>query len=358
MANLRNKKEEKNVFQSSYMPMDIVSMTNEWNDGAISGEKSYVAELDQIFAWMRGHVNGWYGWANDGKGTFFDFMAVMKSKYDGWKWGMMKQEDMSVYRYKDDDDKWRTRVTPNNIFNNLIWTYTGKTPIAAFAKRKYTEKIQLEEYHEAAEWVRKHFFVIHPRDRRYPNIMDEFRFLYEKFGIDGFLVDPFKSIKLDSDKRGDWLLDDLFIETKTFAQDTNTVFNFIAHPKSMVDTRIDRKPDSAYKVVNQFMVSGGAAWDNNMDAQYSIYRPERHLNPSHPGVHFHNLKQRQAELVGVLRGSYEQIKFDNNTKRYFFNGTCPLDNSHPADRRKVKDFTESSAGQLEIRPGATDDLPF
>lgn len=64
-----------------------------------------------------------------------------------------------------------------------------------------------------------------------------------------------------------------------------------------------------------------------MDAQYSVYRPERHLNPRDPKVEFHNLKQRNNEEVGAQRGVFRGIKFDRLTRRYFFDGICPIDGS-------------------------------
>lgn len=355
MTNKREKASKEPKFKSSYVPLDISAMFHEWDQGGTVGEKSFVSEMDDIFAWMRGHVNGWYGWANDGKGTFFDFMAVMKAKFSGWKFCMMKQEDMSSFKAEDGT----VRITANNIFFNLIWAYTGKTPIPHFAKRNYIDKISQAELIDAAEWVSKHFFIINPSDRRYKNVMDEFRFMFEKFGIDCWLIDPFKSLVLPGEDRTDFMMNDVFITAKNFALDTNTCFNFIAHPKSMSDVK---EKDGKYKVVNQFMVAGGAAWDNNMDGQFSIYRPERHINPSDPKVHFHNLKQRQAEIVGTRRGSYDFIRFDEKTKRYFFNGTCPLDGSRPPEKFPTppRDTTgpKTDGPDLFNAATATDDLPF
>jgi hypothetical protein len=305
-------------YAAAHIPVEINSLLREFSQGEQIGEKSRVDDLDEIFKWMRGTINGWYGWANDGKGTFFDFMAVMKSNFDGWKWCVMKQEDMSSTR--NPDEKFAS-ITANRIHKSYVWTKTGKTPYQHFANKYNTTRIEKQEYIEALEWVDEHFIVIHPKDRRFRNVIDTFNFYYEKFGVDGFLIDPFKSLKLDDTKRTDWMMDDLFIECKEFALRTNTTFNFIAHPKSMTDTK---DKDGRYRVVNQFMVAGGAAWDNNMDSQYSIYRPERHLNPADPKVHFHNLKQRNSEEVLAKRGSYDDIKFDPLTKRYFFNGVCPL----------------------------------
>jgi len=313
-----DEKVEKPDFDSAYKPVLIDSLLRELSEGEQTGETSRVSELDDIFKWMRGTINGWYGWANDGKGTFFDFLSVMKANFDGWKFCVMKQEDMSSTKFPDEK---AAKITANSIHKSYVWTKTGKTPLRGFSERNGVELISKKEYMEALAWVDEHFIVVYPRDRRYRNVMDTFAFYYEKFGIDAFLIDPFKSLKLEGDKRTDWMMDDLFIECKEFALQTNTSFNFIAHPKSMTDIK---DKDGRYKVVNQFMIAGGAAWDNNMDSQYSIYRPERHLNPSDPKVHFHNLKQRKSEEVGAKRGSYEDIKFDPLTRRYFFNGACPL----------------------------------
>jgi hypothetical protein len=349
-------KEQPEDFESAYKPVDITSLLREWKDGEQVGEPSRVAQLDDILKWMRGTINAWYGWANDGKGTFFDFMAVTKSALDGWKWCMMKQEDMSSTRYRSEP----ARITANRIHKSLMWTKTGITPYRHYAKKNNIPHIGKDQYVEALEWVDEHFKIIYPKDRKYRNVMDNFKFMHEKFGIDGFLIDPFKSLKLSGgdDKRTDWMMDDLFIECKEFALHTNTTFNFIAHPKSLTDVRVTKDPHSAFKVVTQFMIAGGAAWDNNMDSQYSVYRPNRHTNASDPSVHLWNLKQRNAEEVLAKRGVYEMIKFDPDTKRYYFDQICPLDASQyrPAwekSKQPIINFDEPKPTDAN-----KDDLPF
>lgn len=340
---------------AAYVPPNIQLMVNEWNEGTETGEPSRISELDEVFAWKRGFISGWYGWSNDGKGTFFDFMATVKAKHDGWKFCMMKQEDMSSRKSGKN-----IVMTADDIYNNIIWGYTGKTPYKHFAKKHFIPQIPLDEYMDKMTWVEEHFFVVNPTDRKFKNVMDTFLYYYEKFGIDVFLIDPWKSIITDrSTDTIDQVLNQAFIECKEFALKTNTSFNIIAHPKSMQDVK---EKDGKYKVVNQFMVSGGAAWDNNMDAQYSIYRPERHLSPSDPKVHFYNLKQRKSEIVGARRGVYENITFDYKTKRYFFNQVCPLDGSLKPDRFAKKegmmDFGAPKEKEESPFPIDPDKTPF
>lgn len=342
-------------FVPAYIAPDITSLLREWSSGEQVGVTSRVPELDDIFKWMPGTINGWYGWANDGKGTFFDFLAVLNAKVDDGKFCMLKQEDMSSTKYKEEAAK----ITANRIHKSLVWTYTGQTPYAHYAKRYGVPQIQKDLYMQALEWMEEHFFVIYPKDRRYKNVLDQFLFMYEKYGCNKFLIDPWKSIILESSRknlRGDELLNEAFIEGKEFALKTNSSLHYIAHPKSIGDV-MDK--NGKYKVVNQFMIAGGAAWDNNMDSQYSIYRPERHLNPADTKVHFYNLKQRNAEEVLAKRGVYEDIRFDPITKRYFFNQICALDGSKYESSVSRK-YTQAAPIDFTASKTETnnDDLPF
>jgi hypothetical protein len=271
---------------------------------------------------------------------------MLKSKHDGWKWCLYKQEDMDTTMV----DK-RPKIRANRIYKNLAWTLSGKTWSAGFAQKNKTTAMTLAEEQAALEVVTKHFFVVYPEDRKFENIMDNLKFMYEKFGVDGFLIDPWNTIKLPDDKRGDERLVDAFIDIKEFTMVTNSVFNIINHPRSLSDVK---EKDGKYKVVNQFMQLGGSAWDMKMDGQFSIYRPERHINPADPKVHLYNLKQRQAEIVGVERGSYEKIIFDKIKKQYYFDGVNPMDGS-----LRDQKFVQSNVFENKTKaPSPEDEAPF
>jgi hypothetical protein len=342
-------------FESAVLAPDIASLINEHSEGEQVGQTSRVDKLDDVFKWFPGTLNAFYGWANDGKGTFYEFLAVMRAKLDNKKFCMMRQEDISSTKYKGEAPK----ITSNRIFKSLAWMLTGKCPYKGFAEKNKIPQIDRNEYMEALLWLEEHFYIVNPKDRSWPAVMGLFQFMYEKYGIDHFEIDPWKSIKMGTDdRRADHQLDDMFIEGKEFAVKTNTTLDIIAHPKSLQDVRVGKQPDSPFKVVTQFHIAGGAAWDNNMDAQYSIYRPERHLNPRDPSVEFHNLKQRNSEEVGAQRGIVRGIKFDRLTHRYYFDGVCPLDGSFARGhgQQTAVDYT---APKFEApQPVNDNDLPF
>lgn len=357
-------KQNEPKFQSSYIPLDIASSVLEHSEGVQEGESCRIDALKDTFAWMRGHVNGWYGWANDGKSLFLDFLNVIKSKVrdgevngkkvkvDGWKFALYKPEDMSA-----SGSKGKVRIDANRIYKNLAWTLTGKTWNKNFSKRTFTPQMTLDEEHEALSFITDHFFVIYPTDRRYKNILEDFKFLYEKFGIDVFQIDPWNVVKLPDGERGDERLVNAFIDIKEFALKTNTIFNIVNHPKSMMDVHVTKDVRSPFKVVTQFHVLGGSAWDMKMDGQFSVYRPERHLDSSDPKVELYNLKQKESEIVGVVRGEAKGIEFNRKLRQYYFDGVNPMDGSvkkRPGESNIV-DFTQPR--QTEISTNQ-DDLPF
>jgi hypothetical protein len=258
---------------------------------------------------------------------------------------MFRQEDMDTVMVNS-----KPVIKANRIYKNLAWTLTGKTWNKSFADKYQLKAMTLDEEMEALDFITKHFFIIYPRDRKYKFILDEFKFMYEKFGIDGFDIDPWNTVKLPEGQRSDYQLIDAFIDIKEFTMHTNTVFNIVNHARSLNDVK---EKDGKYKVVNQFMQLGGSAWDIKMDMQLSIYRPERHLNPADPKVHLYNLKTRQGEIVGVERGVFEKIVFDKMKKQYFFDGVNPMTGEVKGDRLQGKmDFTQSPP------PPQTDDVPW
>jgi len=344
----------KKGLESSYIPFDLSIGLREWNKGAEVGLSSGAKELDGVLKHKPGFINGWYGWPNDGKGTFYDWQAILSAKLDGWKFCMFKPEDMSAHRMDG-----QVYVNAVDILHNLMWTYTGKTPYKHIAERYHVPQLTKDEYLEAHEWISDHFFIVYPRDRKYKNILDEFRFMFDKHGINRFLIDPFRGLILEGKDR-EAAMNQLFFDAKEFALGTNTILDFIAHPKSQNEVKVSKKEDAAYKVVDQWMISGGAAWDNAMDSQYSIYRPERHLSPVDPKVHFINLKQRKSEIVGANRGQYNKIVFNFLEKRYYLDGICPISGKmmngrHTADAQG--DIFAQGRGEKDV-PVDPDKLPF
>lgn len=336
------------LIESFYIPLDMAASINESEEGVQGGETCRIDAMKDVFAWMRGFVNAWYGWPSDGKTTFLDFLSVMKAKFDGWKVCAFKPEDMDTVL----DDRGKATIKANRIYKNLAWSLTGRTWNKKFAETNGVPKMTMEEEMEALKFIKKHFFIIYPQERQYKSMLDNYKYMYEKFGIDMFVLDPFNEVELPANERSDQQLVSVFRDVKKFAMETNTVFNIVSHPRSMTEVK---EKGGAFKIVNQYMQIGGAAWDIKMDGQYSVHRPYRHDKPTDPRVHFYNLKQKQAEIVGCDKGVYEDIEFDRIKKQYYFNGVNPMTGERKNAKGVVNPVIDFSA---PIKKMDDDSVPF
>lgn len=305
----------------SIVPIDLAVQLDEFDNGKPIGENARVPAIEENFSWKRSFVNCWTGWPNDGKSTFLLFMCLMKAIVDGWKFCIWSPEMYNSIL----DPKGKMITSASDLVDEIIFMKTGRSPLKHFQKMYGVKQMSREEYLRELEWVQEHFIFINPTNRKYNSLIDNFRFVFELFGTQGFVVDPFKNVDhSDSGGRFDLYLDQLFADTKVFSLETNTSFNFVAHPRNDKDPK---ETDGSYKVCTQFMLAGGAAWNNSMDGIYSIYRPWKHKNPQDPRAQFFTLKQRKQQLVGRV-GVYDKIEFKFETNRFYFDGHCPIDGSY------------------------------
>ncbi len=295
-------------YRSSLFQPDKTSMLYEFNNGKRRGEHAGVEQMAKNFSWKRNFVQCWTGYPNHGKTEFLTQMAIIKSKMSDWRWCVWSPEMMSTDKNK--------KRNANEIYDMIVHVITGKNP-DPYWKNQPTK----DEYMEAIEWAGEHFTVIYPRDRRYRSLIENFRYWYETKGFDGFVIDPFKNITHDYAERFDLYLQNMFADFQDFATETDSVVNFVAHPKSGIG---HRNPDGSYKVCGPFDLSGGSAWNDSMDAIFSVHRPRIHEDLQSPEVDFYSVKIRKQNLVGRT-GFVDGITFDIKTNRYYFNGRSPLE---------------------------------
>ena len=298
--------------------LDFNLMKQDYELGVQRGEETGVGEMNENFSWMRGHQNCWTGWANSGKTTFLNFMMLMKSIKDGWKWVIWSPE---MQKANFIEGKVKTHF--NAIAYELMSTITGKTPYKHVSEKYNVGLLTLDQIQFLKEWIEKHFVFLDPEQRDIKYVIDMHQRIYDKIGFDGFVLDPYKNIKAEIGKRDDQHLSDVFSKIQQASVRTNSVFNWIAHPKSGNNRTVDVNGQLEAAPCTQSMLSGGAAWDNSMDGIYSILRPHAVEVLTDNRVRFYNLKQRMQELT-AQRGTVEDITFDIKTRRYLFNGRDPL----------------------------------
>lgn len=304
--------------QDEIILIDPLAQLDEFENGKPVGDSSMIAALNQNFTWKSAFVNCWTGWPNDGKSTFFMFMALVKAYVHNWKWCIWSPEMYNAFL----DPSKKLQLSASDLVDELIFMKTGRPPYKHFKPQYGISQLPKDKYMQALEWVQDHFVFVDPKARKYSNLIDVFKYVHEHYGVNGYLMDPFKNLDhTDEGARFDLYLDKVFADIKRFALETNTTVNIVAHPRNDKDPK---NPDGSYKVCTQFSLAGGAAWNNNMDGIFSISRPFKHKDPQDPRVVFYNLKQRKQQLVGRV-GLYKNIEFDFDSNRYYFNGYEPIE---------------------------------
>ena len=291
---------------------------HEYSNGVSLAEDCCIPGLSEIFSWKKGFQNVFCGFPNEGKSTGTIYLMLVMSIFKDWKWCIWSPEEKSSSVINN-----QVFVHYNDLINTLIWMMKGKTPYVHISKKYNCELLSREETEEAFDFICSQFIFIEPSKTNVEGVSDCVKSIYENEGFDGVLIDPFKNIRQEINKRDDIWLSDVFSKIKEMAINLNVVWNWIGHPKANVN-RIQRKGEETYLLpCNQFMLNGGAAWDNSMDGIYSWYRPNTLEDKNSPNVNFLNLKQRKQQIT-TPRGDYDRILFEVSSRQYIFGGLNPI----------------------------------
>jgi hypothetical protein len=147
-------------------------------------------------------------------------------------------------------------------------------------------------------------------------LINAFTHLHEQFGIDGYLIDPWKSVKQIMDIRSDLWMEDTLMNFKEFSMETESILSFVVHPKSLRDYKDE---NGNYRVITPFDLNGGAAWFNSMDVIISLRKLQ-------DNTEWYTWKVRKQHLAGKT-GEYVDLTFDMNTYRFYFGNNDPFNSS-------------------------------
>ena len=209
-----------------------------------------------------------------------------------------------------------------DLLYTLIWSLNGVTPYEHYAKKHQTELLDDDDIRVSMNWIDDHFKFIHLNNRTPSGLIEGFTALYKKFSIDGFLIDPWKSVKQNMDKRSDLWMEDTLMSLKEFSLETDSIMSFIVHPKALRDYKDD---DGNYREITPFDLNGGAAWFNSMDVIVSLRK--RNIGEADNPIYttdWITYKVRKQHLAGRT-GRYQMIDFNMDKYRFLFGGTDPLE---------------------------------
>lgn len=303
-----------------YFVEDIfAAMFDNFKRGIQLAPTTHFKQLDEYFRWKKGEQNLFIGYGNHGKTTFAIQLMMVKSMYDGWKWGIFSPENYPA----------------NDFFDDMIEMYNGK----------FLSQMTDEEYVAACEFLNEHFFYVYPEDAHdLLSIHDKFRYLILKKGLDGVMIDPFNQLDHINKpyQRDDQMLSDCLKDTKRFALLNNVSYNIVAHPKNPKYDENKQLP-----VVDMYDVAGGAMWGNKMDNIISYYRPRFHEDKNSTEVQIHIQKCKRKRTGGKLGDTDMQFIW---SKKRFIEGFSDI---FVCDPNRAASFKKGELN-LDIRPRLID----
>ena len=277
------------------------SMLDGYHNGQERGTTTHIPQVDSAWTWRNGEVNIWTGYQNEGKSLFLNQLSVIKAFTDGWKFAVFSPENMPI----------------NDFYNDLIEMYIGKSA-DPYYENNY---MSLNEYQEAMDFVKKHFFVIYPKkDFTLDTIFQKAKFLIKTKGIRSLIIDPYNTVqhKMARGEREDLYISRFMSELKRFAVDSNISIHLVAHQVTPQKDDNGRyyKPD-----VNR--IKGGGTFADKADNVLFVWRPNRALDFSDKSVIFGSQKIKKQKLVGYPQ-DISGIQFNIPEQRYYFNNTTPF----------------------------------
>jgi twinkle protein len=280
------------------------TMIHTFHHGKRRGETTHFKTIDPHFTWKRGELMVMTGYRNHGKTELMLQLMLVKSVFDGWKWAIYSPEN-----YPCDE-----------LFDSLIHAYVGKGTDPAFPRNKMTE----EEYKAGMDFINNHFFAIYPEEGHKPqDIIDHFKILKFRYGIDGCLIDPWNQLDHSFTREDQYLSSELTL-AKRFALEHDVCYVIIAHPKT-----ITKNKDGSLPVPDDFNLSGGFMWGNKCDNVLAGHRPNWYKDKTDTMVEFHSHKIKKQKLVGLP--GFTLFTFDRKSNRYFDeSGNSPLQSGRDA----------------------------
>ncbi len=274
-------------------------MKHGFKNGKERGKTTHFSSFDENFKWKKGEITLIIGRPNSGKTEFMLQLMLLKSFYDGWKWGVFSPEN-----YPADE-----------FYDSLIHSYIGQTTDPFY--KNY--QMSLEEYEKGYLFVRKHFFYVYPDTlHTIEEIGSNFMYLVEHESINGTFIDPFNQLFIENySKRDDQYLSVFLTERKKVAVKYELCDVISSHPKSMFKNK-----DGEYDVPDIYDIAGGAMWSNKVDNIISVHRPKYIQDPKDTTVEIHVKKIKKQKLVGVPGMSI--FDFNRSQARYYQNGETPF----------------------------------
>lgn len=205
-------------------------------------------DFDNLLTFYPGQLTTITGVPGSGKSEFVDWIMASLSKKHKWNWGICSFE-----------------CPPEIHVTKLAEKFTNKS--FAFRKNK-EQRINQTEFEYAVGMIDKHFHFMNLNiiDVTMDGLIAKAKEFVERYGINGFLFDPWNCIEAKDDSTG-YILQCLN-KLIGFLEKYKVHGFLVAHPTKLKKDLQTKK----YEVPNLYSISGSAHFFNRTHNGMSIYR--------------------------------------------------------------------------------------
>jgi twinkle protein len=276
------------------------TMDDHFKNGQKVGTTTYFENsIDTCWKWRTGEFNLWTGYMGEGKTELLKQLAIIKALKEGKKFAFFSPENMPA----------------DEFFTELIFPLIGKNPY------KHSQYFNLTEgdYKTAKNFLKEHFFIVHPKSRKLTDIEDGFKELKNREpNLFGCVLDPFLKISHDRDTDASYI-SDFMARCSDFSKELDVSYSLVAH---QLTPQIDPKTNNYIKP-DPYKIKGGGNFADGADNILLVWRPNKRTDRIDTTVHFESAKIKRHELVSKPNDII--LDFDSKNKWYRYGGINPIE---------------------------------
>lgn len=258
------------VFEVADLAEEVVDL---YRHNQRPGVSTGWGSVDPYYTVRPGELTVVSGIPSHGKSEWMDALMVNMAEAHGWSFGVFSPENFPV----------------SNHVAKLVEKHCGKS----FGPT--SNRLSQQELVVALEWAHQHFyFAVHGEETlNLDGILAKARGMVTRYGIRGFLIDPWNEIDhAMGQEREDLYISSSLTKIRRFARAHGVHMFVVAHPAKMYRDR-----DGSYPVPTLYDISGGAHWRNKADNGIVIWRDV--LDEERKTVvYVQKIKNRQNGKVG------------------------------------------------------------
>ncbi|MCP4103840.1 MAG: toprim domain-containing protein [Lentisphaerae bacterium] len=184
------------------------------------------------------------GIPQSGKSEWIENVMCKSNINHNWKWAIFSPEYYPL----------------ENMAVKLLEKYYGQ---------EYTKMSQQTRMKGMATFI-KNIFPIKPSEddlMGVDSLMEILKQLVFRYGIKGFILDPYNEVKVDSSVSETQFINDFLTRIRNFGKKYGVAMCVVAHP-----TKMQKDSKGNYPVPTPYDISGSANWRNKADFCISIWR--------------------------------------------------------------------------------------